>query len=482
MPGEIQGNFQSLPWPVQRMLMQRMAAQQQARQQAGPALYRMFPEEGQQPQPQLPQPPPNVAPAPQPGAVSPGGGNPAAAGATQPQPMAVPRPPMMAQPQAQPTPPPMAQPTPRPQIAPFRPLPAAPAQTGDPALGGETIPAPPTATSELGTKPFDLKSLVTGLRKQGIPGEKVMDMLDELAPVMNAQNRQELETIRVQNQALTAATQAYARVIQAMASKERADTGATAEDRKRREGEEKNKIAREKLAQQVGGADKIVRWETDDSGNVVGGRTRTGKRIMLEPGTSRTEGGKGGKQAAVRQGIVKAGVTNSLARLDEIEKEFGYNTTTSMFFGQHGDNPLTRGAYGMARGQQSKKQQKYDAMMAAFIDEAIPVFTGGLRGSDAFRRFLIEQAPGPGDKPETVKEKLRLFRENIKGTNRAFFEKFSSDQLMWAPGTKPEDVEAVKKGGGGAAPAAAGSPKEGDTQKSKSGKDMIFRNGRWEYK
>jgi hypothetical protein len=151
--------------------------------------------------------------------------------------------------------------------------------------------------------------------------------------------------------------------------------------------------------------------------------------------------GTGSQQAAVRSSIVKSGVTNSLARLDEIDKKFGDNTTTSSFFGVHGENPLTKTLYGAGKGLQGQKQQEADSDWGSFIDEAIPVFTGGLRGSDSFRQFLMQQAPQPGDKPDTVKEKKRLFRENINGTSRAFFSKFQSDPSMWPPGTKPEDVQ-----------------------------------------
>ena len=157
---------------------------------------------------------------------------------------------------------------------------------------------------------------------------------------------------------------------------------------------------------------------------------------------------KGSSQTAVRQSIVKSGVTNSLARLDEIDKKFGDDTTTSSFFGTHGENPLTKSIYGAGKGMQGNKQQEADSDWGSFIDEAIPVFTGGLRGSDSFRQFLMQQAPQPGDKPETVKEKKRLFRENINGTSKAFFSKFASDPQMQAPGTKPEDIQSPESGGG----------------------------------
>lgn len=149
---------------------------------------------------------------------------------------------------------------------------------------------------------------------------------------------------------------------------------------------------------------------------------------------------KSSQAQAVRQSIVKAGVENSLNRLKEIDKKFGNDTTTSSFFGQHAENPLTASLYGMGKGMQSKKQQEADAIWGSLIDEAIPVFTGGLRGSDSFRKFLINQAPQPGDKPETVAEKKRLFKQNIEGTSKAFFNKFKSDPSMQAPGETVEDM------------------------------------------
>lgn len=218
------------------------------------------------------------------------------------------------------------------------------------------------------------------------------------------------------------------------------------------------------------------------------GTTKTGKIIYMNAegaqvpaselvGATAKEGkaGAGGAQAAVRSNLVKSGVQNSLARLSEIEKNFP-NTNTSAFFGSHGDNPATRALYGAGRTMQSSDQKKADAAWASMIDEAIPVFTGGLRGSDAFRRFLIEQAPGPGDDKASRAEKIRLLKENINGTNKAFFEKFKSDPQMWASGTKPDDVQ-----GGGAAPSGGAQQyTEGQTASGPGGKKIVFRGGQWQ--
>lgn len=177
---------------------------------------------------------------------------------------------------------------------------------------------------------------------------------------------------------------------------------------------------------------------------------KTGKPIdpdTIEGMTAKEgSGAKISISSAQRQNLVKGGATNSLKLLSQIRQEFP-NETTSSFFGQSAENPLTRSMYGAGRGMQSTKQQQVDATYAGLIDEAIPVFTGGLRGSDAFRRFLIEQVPGPGDKPETVKRKQKIFEQNVQGTNKAFFNHFITDKDMWGPGTTEEEVAEVQGGG-----------------------------------
>lgn len=456
---EIGAGFNSLPWPVQKMLMDRMYAEQQARRQAGASLYGMFPEGAQpQQQPQFPPPPQKVEPpmvAPPPGAMSPGGGNPAAQGGTGPPPALT----AGAQPAA-------------PQIQPFRSLPSAPA--GQPTVSGGDIPSPPSAeaAAESGVnqpKPFDLRSIVGGLRKSGVPSEKVMDMLDQLTSVMSAANRQELDILKTTVNAERAAAQAYKAVHDAEARQREVKVKEEAEQSRRAWRSQSIELMKARAAALAGGTanlklteivyPKDAQGRADETQDPIGTRnvTKTGKIIYMDPSgrqvpslsgatAKESKDTKGSASTAVRTNIVKAGITNALARLNEIEKTFGDTATTSSFFGQHGDNPATRALYGAARSGQSAAQQTIDAKWASFIDEAIPVFTGGLRGSDAFRRFLIEQAPALGDKPATVKEKRRLFRQNIEGTSKAFFNKFSSDPSFWGPGVTADEV----KGSGGA--------------------------------
>ncbi len=494
------------------MYMQQQKAQQQARSQAGQILYDQM---GAQ-QPAVPPPPPQAAPGP--GAVSPGGGNPMAQGGASvmaqgrpmpqmqpgssvpPPPMlqggGVPPPPMM---QAGAPPAPSQQPgmmrtgqggIPNlaqqaggmtrgmpPQIPPFRPMPSAPPAGAQPGQ----VPPPPAAgpaANDGGVQkphPMDLKSIVQNLQKSGVKPDQVMTMLDTLAPVMNAQNKQELDFFKANNAALKEANAAYARVMTAMAANKRADTGVDAEARRGRQGDENIQIKRDRESRLRAAAEKTVggkltkieylypngpdgKPDTAQPPTGARGVTSQGKIVNLDAQGNQVaqQSGQpaqkgGGQKDAVRSSIVKSGITNSIARLNEIDK-LG-DVSTSSFFGQHGSNPLTRGAYGAAKGMQSKGQQDADAKWASMIDEAIPVFTGGLRGSDAFRRFLIEQAPGPGDKPETIREKKRLFRQNIEGTSKAFFNKFSTDPSFWGPGVTKDQLGG---GGGDSAPQQGG--------------------------
>ncbi len=312
--------------------------------------------------------------------------------------------------------------------------------------------------------------------KSGVPATKVMDMLDVLTPIMNSQNKQELNALKLENQALTAASLAYARTKQADAAGVRANTGVEAEDRRRTQGDERIEINRQKeerlraaAAAAAGGAGTLRTTELvypkgqngqpDQSQPPIGVRavTKTGKIINLNAeghqvptlaGATAREGkaSQVNVRDTVRGNLVEGSALNAINRLAEIEKAHP-NGTVSLIFGKSpGDSVLMGGAHAAMRGSQNPQQQDIDAKWASFIDEVIPVFTGGLRGSDAFRKFLIEQAPQPGTKPDAIKEKMRLFRENIRGTQSAFANKFKADPAMWGPGVKPEEV----KGGGAA--------------------------------
>lgn len=325
---------------------------------------------------------------------------------------------------------------------------------------------PPMPTPTLPANMMDVPRALESMKKAGVPADQQFDVLEQMLPVMTAQNKTELDKFKAGIEAKKAAQAAEkATFDRVMLERQQADkekhTAAYAS------GVASRNAARG-ADQGTGGPLKQVEMiypkkpdgTVDETQPPLGTRgvTKDGKMVVLDADGNKTTmqelGGGTAKESkssrvgvtnVVRQGIVKAGVTNSLARLNEIEKDYG-DTSTSSFFGQHADSPATRALYGAGKSTMSAKQQKVDAAWASFIDEAIPVFTGGLRGSDSFRKFLIEQAPGPGDKPAAQQEKRRLLRANIEGTSKAFFNKFASDPSFWAPGTKPEDVEVVKQG------------------------------------
>lgn len=488
---------------VNAMQMQQMQAQQQARRQAGQVLYDQM---GQQ-APAVP-PPPAQAPAPPPGSLSPGGGNPMAPGGAsamappgpQMQPgSAIPPPPMLQggaqQPMMQPggapmgvvPPPPGAQPGGAPmgqmppQIQPFRPMPSQP-----PGGAPGQVPPPPAAPAANDgvqqPRPFDLRSIVQGLQKSGVKSDQVMNMLDTLAPAMNTQNRQELDFFKANNAALKAANEIYIKTLNAATQSRKVDVAEDAEDRRGRQGDRNLDIKADKEARlkasaaaAVGGSGflkttelvypKGANGQPDQTQPPIGVRaiTKTGKIVNLDAeghqvptlaGATAKEGkaSQVNVRDTVRGNLVEGSAFNAINRLKEIEEKFPTGTT-SLLFGRSADSVLSGAGHAAMRGAQSADQQDLDAKWSSFIDEAIPVFTGGLRGSDAFRRFLIEQAPGPNTKPEVVKEKMRLFRENIKGTQRAFANKFATDPKMWAPGVTKEQVQGPTAPRGGSAPA-----------------------------
>lgn len=501
---------------MRQMAMQQEMRQQQARGPAMEQLAGLFGGAGAPPRaPMVPPPPGTLAGGPQPpppgtGSVPMGMPPAGATGAVPPPPMAGGG---MPKPAAAP-------------IQPFRPLPP----SGDSptnmsnipqpgAGGGGGIPPPPAEAPPAAAAPADtgppgigqakLREAIASVSKLPMTSAQKMDVLDQMMPVLNKAEQQELAFYKVQTATLTATEKYYRDMLRDNWEKEklkqgekrldqgdrRLDISETKGDQRHEEMMRSNDIKERRMLAALngigGGKVKGVEYiypknadgKPDETQAPIGtrGTTATGKIIYMDADgnqvqASALEGGtaKEGKntkvsgQATVRANLVKSGVTNALARLGEIEKEFP-DTNTSSFFGTHGDNPATRATYGAGRSLQSSGQKKADAQWASLIDEAIPVFTGGLRGSDAFRRFLIEQAPGPGDDKASRAEKIRLLRANINGTSKAFFNKFVDDTSMHAPGTKPEDIEAAKGGG------AAG----GGESKTIGGKTYVKKNGQW---
>lgn len=248
---------------------------------------------------------------PMPGASSPGGtpnGGPPPQPGGQPGGMP-PGPGMMPPPPGAGAPPggPQMSPAPQqpPQPMPWRPMPqaqagGAPAPGGPPQIGappGQPAPAPGGDAAPGGIaqpKPFDLKSIIGTLQKQGVPPDKVMDMLDEMTPIMNANNKAELEQFKVQHQ-LQGDVLKYAqeRVRELQGDKrlkiaedehERkvADDKSKADARTSHNEQVKAKLEA-KLHGAVGGKDNLKRtdFEKDADGNITGvvGITKSGKII-----------------------------------------------------------------------------------------------------------------------------------------------------------------------------------------------------------
>jgi hypothetical protein len=348
----------------------------------------------------------------------------------------------------------------QPQGLPWKPMPKEPPGGGTPQPGGmQQLGPPPTPAESVRQidgainsgavipvkKMPDPATLMEQWHKEGRTGAEIMAGLDAYMPVYSKVQQQEVEGLKLQLKFKEDQEKFRHDWIEENLGKARIDEAAA--------GRKESVQTRLSIAEQA--SKDRLQIAGQASADRAAGREQAerlaGERLDAAKEARDLKAQTSGKQAAVRQSIVKAAVNNSLKRLDEIEQRFGDNVTTSPFFGQSGSNPLTRGIYGLGKGLYGEKQQEADAKWGSFIDEAIPVFTGGLRGSDAFRKFLIEQVPGQGDKPKTVREKRRLFRENINGTSRAFFDKFSSDASMQAPGTSTEEIDAVRAGEGAGA-------------------------------
>lgn len=150
----------------------------------------------------------------------------------------------------------------------------------------------------------------------------------------------------------------------------------------------------------------------------------------------RAAAGKG-PNANQRAQLVVSSAKNTLNRLDEFLKDKESVPRSSLMFGAHPEGVIDRGAVAIGNTLIGEDQRKVDAAYNSIIDEAIPVFTGGLRGSDSYRRFLISQMPGPGDDDNSAAEKLRLFRSNVEGNLNTFSSAFKSNPAFHAEGEAP---------------------------------------------
>lgn len=151
-------------------------------------------------------------------------------------------------------------------------------------------------------------------------------------------------------------------------------------------------------------------------------------------------GKSGGSNMAARSALVMGAANNTMNRLNELTAKEGEAPKASNAFGVHSDSVggnMAMSAY--RRLGLSSEQRRVDSDYAAIIDEAIPVFTGGLRGSDSYRKYIISQVPNQGDDDESAKEKLRVFRANIEGTSDTFQKAFMGNSAFWGKGEKPGD-------------------------------------------
>lgn len=283
MAGASPGFLQALMAQQQAQQRQQQSQQQQelfqrrqaARQLAGQAL---MDQAGQMPQP----PAPGQSSAP-PGA---GGGGPPG-GAPQGQPAEFPPPP----------PPQGWQPPPNAAPAGAAPGSGPAPQIGAPPAAAVTPAGAPGAGQQPGVTPqrqFDLKSILQTLTKQGVPPDRVMDMLDEMAPIMSAQNKVELDNLKTAHslqQDVLRYTQERVRELQGQQrldiAKGEAESRQQDRQTRARQRDETNarlqKSLEAKLYGSVGGKDNLKRtdFEKDADGNIIGivGITKSGKII-----------------------------------------------------------------------------------------------------------------------------------------------------------------------------------------------------------
>lgn len=214
-----------------RMLMENAAQQRQqdARGPAFEALARQLggsqgggipppPPGSPQGGPQAPPPGANLAPPPMPQGQPPMAPPQAGPQMAPPPPQGLPAPPLGGgAPQGRLPSPMGAASMSTPQMPPFKPMPAAPPPQGPQAPGMIGAPPPPPVPEAAVSQPpaMNLQKIVMDLKQSGVPPAKAFDMLDQLMPIMNSQNKAELETFKVMNKAQEAAIHAYKATIQA---------------------------------------------------------------------------------------------------------------------------------------------------------------------------------------------------------------------------------------------------------------------------
>jgi len=237
---------------------------------------------------------------------------------------------------------------------------------------------------------------------------------------------------------------------------------------------EKPRRATPQLLEDAEGNVKSVNPETGEVKDIPGAKG------MHKPGTS----GAAKQKANIRAASVATATNNSLRLLDSIEKEYGDTATTSILFGDQPKSVAGRALSAVEKKFVDDKKLKLDARANAFIDEAGPAFTGGLRVNSTFREFLLHQLPQYGDPPEVAKEKWKNFRENIQGANNTFMKAYSGNPDYWSKDSEGKVVDPASDPdffkGGSAPPDTSAAPANKPLARPQAGEERngyIFQGG-----
>jgi hypothetical protein len=223
-------------------------------------------------------------------------------------------------------------------------------------------------------------------------------------------------------------------------------------------------------------------------GTVISVNPNTGKVTEIQGAEGAHKPGTGGaaqQKANVRAASVASAANNSLRIMDNIEKTYGFDSTTSPIFKEDPKGVVGTVAVGLAKKAIKNKQLKLDANANSLIDEAGPAFTGGLRVNSSFREYLRNQLPSFGDPPEVAREKWALFKANIQGANSTFSKAYSGNPDYWSksadgkvidPNADPDFIKPSQGSQGSATPTQAQAPQAAlDYLKSNPGTKDLFK-------
>lgn len=158
---------------------------------------------------------------------------------------------------------------------PFRPLPSGAPPSGAPSIAPPPQQGAPAAapSAPAGGGQLNLGDMIQSLKRNGVPDDQVLDVLDQLAPIMSAQDKQQLASLKQQLAAQKAGTEAYKAELQARRD---ADNQRYRKERLKQM-QQRNDIEKRRLEARLGGTGKIKKWNVDADGNVIGGWDSGGK-------------------------------------------------------------------------------------------------------------------------------------------------------------------------------------------------------------